>query len=261
MQALRAWRDWVWAMEIPMTKFLSAAALSVALAGAAIAPARAEAPAPAAEALFHATTLNLAAYGETKIAPDVASISLGVTTEAKTAAQALSDNAARMGRVIAALKAAGIAAKDIQSSRLNLNPQYAYEQGQAARLTGYQAADQVTVTVRDLSRLGAAVDATVGAGANQVNGISFGLDDPTAAENAAREAAVRGLQAKAELYAHATGYRVSRLVSLGEGVASEAPRPPVPLMAVARMQKAETPVAPGELTVRVDITGLYELSR
>lgn len=222
--------------------------------------AHAQAAAPSsAESLFHATTLNLSAYGETKLSPDMATINLGVTTEAGTAARALSDNAARMNQVIAALRAAGVAAKDIRTSGLNLNAQYAYEQGQAPRLTGYQAANQVTVTVHDLTKVGAIADATVSAGANQVNGISFSLADETAAANAARAEAVRALAAKAELYARATGYRVARLVSLSEG-GGDGYRPQ-PVMAMARMQKAPTTVEPGELTVRVDITGLYELSR
>lgn len=243
-----------------MKTFLRASALGLTLATAAMGAARADATAPTAETMFRATTLNLAAFGETQVAPDIATISLGVTTQGRTAAQALSDNATRMTQVMAALRAAGIAAKDIRTSGLNLNAQYAYDQGQAPRLTGYQAVNQVTITVRDLARLGAAVDATVGAGANQVNGISFGLADATAAENAARESAVRALQAKADLYARATGYRVSRLVSLSES-GGEGPRAPAPMMAMARMQKADTAVSPGELTVRVDISGLYELAR
>ena len=224
--------------------------------------AHAQAAAPAAESLFHATTLNLSAYGERKLRPDMATISLGVTTEASTAALALSDNAARMNQVMAALNAAGAPPKDIRTSGLNLNAQYAYEQGQPPRLTGYRAADQVTVTVHDLTKVGAIADATVGAGANQVNGISFGLADPTAAANAAREEAVRALAAKAELYARATGYRVARLVSLSEGGGVEGYRPqPLTVTAQARIQNVPTTVAPGELTVRVDITGLYELAR
>jgi uncharacterized protein YggE len=248
-------------METAMKTFLRAGALGLLLAAGAMSAAEAAADPPAAETLFRATTLNLAAVGEVKAAPDMASIGLGVTTQARTAAQALADNAARMGQVMAALKAAGVAARDIRTSGLTLNAQYAYEQGQAPRLTGYQAANQLSVTVHDLTRLGAAVDATVGAGANQVNGISFGLADPTAAENAAREQAVHTLQAKADLYARATGYRVSRLVSLSEGAASEGPRPPMPMMAMARAQKAETSVAPGELDVRVDVAAVYELAR
>jgi uncharacterized protein YggE len=239
-----------------------AGALALALAGAAAPAALAQtAPLPAAETMFRATTLNLAAYGETRAAPDMATINLGVSTEAATAAEAMRANAARMTAVIAALRKAGIAQKDIQTSGLNLNPQYVYEQNEPPKLRGYQAANQVTVTVHDLARLGAAVDATVNAGANQVNGISFGLDDPTAAENAAREAAVKALSAKAELYARATGHKVGRLVTLSEG-GGYSPQPPMPVMAMARMDKAEsTPVAPGEMRVRIDVTGLYELVR
>jgi uncharacterized protein YggE len=165
-----------------------------------------------------------------------------------------------MTQVMAALRQGGIAAKDVQTSQISIDPQYAYEQNRPPRLTGYRAANQASVTVRDLSRLGAAVDAVVAAGANQVGGISFGLADPTAAENAAREAAVKALAAKADLYAQATGHRVLRLVSLSEG-ASFAPPQPMPMVAMARMDKAETPVAPGEMRVRIDVSGVYELTR
>ena len=247
-----------------MKILLRAALLATALTVASAAPAAmAQAPAPAAETMFRATTFNLSAYGETRIAPDMASISLGVMTEGKTAAEALAANATRMTAVIASLKKAGIAEKDIQTSGLNLNPQYRYVENQPPQLIGYQVTNQVTVTVRDLKKLGAAVDATVAAGANQVNGIGFGLADPTAAENAAREAAVKALGAKAELYARATGYRISRLVTLSEGGGYSAP-PPMPMLAMAgraEFKDAATPVAGGELRVRIDITGLYELTR
>jgi uncharacterized protein YggE len=244
-----------------MKTFLRAGALGVILAAAAAPMALAQAAPPAAESMFRATTLNLAAYGEVKAAPDMASINLGVMTEAKTAQAAMQANAARMTEVMAALRKAGIAAKGIQTSGLNLNAQYVYEQNVPPRLTGYQASNQVTVVVHDLTKLGAAVDATVSAGANQVNGISFGLNDPTAAENAARQDAVKALQAKADLYARATGYRIGRLVSLGEG-GGYTPRPPVPMMAYASKREAmDTPVSAGELNVRIDVNGLYELTR
>jgi uncharacterized protein YggE len=243
-----------------MKTLIRAAALSALLAAGAATAALAQAAPPAADSMFRATTLNLAAYGETRIAPDMATITLGVMTEAKTAAEAMQANASRMAQVTAVLRKAGIAARDIQTSGLNLNPQYVYEQNQPPRLTGYQASNQVTVSVHDLARLGAAVDATVNAGANQVNGISFGLDDPTAAENTARQAAVRALQAKADLYAQATGYKVTRLVSLSEGGGYSMP-PPMPMAVFAKRDMAQTPVSPGELKVRVDVTGLYELAR
>jgi uncharacterized protein YggE len=244
-----------------MKTFLRAGALALILTASAAPMAMAQAPSPAADAMFRATTLNLAADGEVKAAPDMASISLGVMTQEKTAQGAMQANAQRMTEVMAALRKAGIAAKDIQTSGLNLNPQYVYEQNVPPRLTGYQASNQVTVIVHDLTKLGAAVDATVNAGANQVNGISFGLNDPTAAENAAREDAVKALQAKADLYAKATGYRIGRLVSLSEG-GGYTPRPPMPMVAYASKREAmDTPVSAGELNVRIEVSGLYELVR
>jgi uncharacterized protein YggE len=247
--------------EPPMNRLLCVAALA---AGAALPAAglaqTAAAPAPAAS-VFQATTLNLAASGETRLAPDMATLNLGVTSEAATAQAAMQANARRMTEVLAALKRGGIAARDIQTSGLNLDPQYAYEQNQPPRLTGYRAGAQVTITVRELSRLGAAVDAAVNAGANQVNAISFGLADPAAAENTAREKAVQALRAKADLYARATGHRVLRLVTLNEGAPVSQPPQPIPMAAMsARFEKAETPVAPGEVKVRIEVSGTYELA-
>lgn len=246
-----------------MKTLMRAAAVGLLLSAAAVPAAFAQAAPPAADSLFRATTLNLSAYGETKVAPDMASISLGVMTEGKTAAEAMQANATRMSAVMASLRKAGIADKDIQTSNLNLNPQYKYQENQPPLLIGYQASNNVTITVHDLKRLGAAVDASVNAGANQVQGISFGLEDPTAAENTARAAAVKALVAKADLYAKATGYKVSRLVSLSEG-GGYTPAPPMPMAAFAakRMESdAGTSVSGGQLSVRIDISGLYELTR
>lgn len=248
-----------------MKTLMRASALALVLAAGAAAPAAfAQTPPPAADTMFRATTLNLSAYGETKVEPDKATITLGVMTQAQTAAEAMRLNAQKMDGVVAALRRGGIEAKDIQTSALNLNAQYRYEENREPILAGYQASNLVTVTVRDLKRLGQAVDATVNAGANQVHGISFGLEDRTAAENAAREEAVRKLADKAGLYAKATGHRISRLVSLSEGAASYPVPPPMPMIefAAARVSKdAGTSVSPGELTVRVDVAGLYELTR
>lgn len=223
-----------------------------------VAPALAE---TAPDAAFRATTFSLAATGETRVAPDMATISLGVQTENATAAEALKANGARMTQVMAALRKAGIAERDIQTSGLTLNPQYAYEQNQPPRLTGYQASNQVSVAVRDLSRLGQAVDATVSAGVNTVGAISFGLQNPQAAEDAARLDAVKTLQTKAELYAKATGYKIVRLVNLGEG-GGYTPAPPMPVFAMAKREMADsTPIAGGELKVRIDISATYEVAR
>lgn len=245
-----------------MKTLARAGAIGLLLATACAAPAALAQTAPAAaDTLVRVSTLNLSAYGETHVAPDMATINLGVNTEAPTAAAALQANATQMTKVIAALRKAGIADKDIQTSGLNLNAQYDYVQNEPPKLRGYQAANQVTVTVRDLAKLGQAVDATVGAGANQVNGVSFGLADPSAAEDAARRQAVKALAAKANLYATATGYKLARLVNLSEG-GGYSPPAPMPIYAAARMAKADsTPVSGGELSVRIDISGVYELAR
>ncbi len=147
---------------------------------------------------FEATTLRLSSRGEAHAAPDIATINLGVQTEAPSAADALRQNRTQMTGTIAALKAQGVLAKDIQTSGLSLNPQYAFHDNER-HLTGYQASNAVTITVRDLSRLGATVDAVVAAGANQVNGVNFSLSDPQHAEDEARRAAVKALEAKAAL--------------------------------------------------------------
>jgi len=247
-------------------KTLARAALIGALfaTSAATAHAQANPPAPAANAMFQTTTLNLSAYGEVRTAPDMATVSLGVMTEAKTAVEAMRLNATRMTEVVASLRRSGIAEKDIQTSNLNLSAQYRYEENKPPQLTGYQASNTVTIRVLDLNKIGAALDAVVSVGANQINGISFGLKDPEATENAARQKAVQALTAKASLYAGATGHRVGRLVTLSEGGGYSVP-PPMPMAMMARggfaKDEASTPVSGGEIVVRIDINGLYELNR
>ena len=207
--------------------------------------------------------LNLSAYGEVKTAPDMATISFGVVTEATTAAEAMRLNATRMTQVMAALRRAGIAERDVQTSGLNLSPQYDYVQNEPPRLRGYQASNRVTVIINDLDAVGSTADAVVTAGVNQIDGISFGLRDPTTAENQARQLAVRNLQAKASLYAQALGVGLGGIRSLSEG-GGYSPQP-VPMYAVRAQSmdrgESSTPVAAGELTVRIDITGVYDLMR
>ena len=243
------------------TLFRAAAVGALILASSAGAALAQTAPAAVADTLFRATTLNLSADGEVSQKPDMATITLGVQTEAPTAAEAMRLNAVRMNQVIAALKKGGIVDRDIRTSGLSLNPQYVYQENLPPKLTGYQASNQVTVTVKDLTKLGPAVDAVVVSGATNVGGISFGLQNSDAAEDAARLAAVKALQAKANLYAQATGYRVARLVTLSEGGGYSPPAPMV-MANFARMDKAEsTPVEAGELKVRIDVTATFELVR
>jgi hypothetical protein len=244
--------------RVLMNRKLCAGALVGLLLIGGPAAAQAEAIAPSADAVFAATTLDLSAHGETEVTPDRATVTLGVQTTAPTAAQAMAANAGQMTAVFASLRKAGIADRDIRTSNLSLNAQYSYVQDKPPTLTGYQASNDVTVIVNDLSRLGAVVDAATAAGVNQINGVGFGLKDPSAAEDAARLAAVKALAAKAALYANAAGYRVARLVSLSE-TGGEAPSPPRPMAMMAKM--AATPVAAGSLTVRVDVSGVYELAK
>ena len=173
-------------------------ALAALLAlGAAVAPAAAQ-----ATAISNApvpSTFALSAFDETRLVPDIASITLGVNTQAATAGEALKANGARMSAAIAALKKAGLTDRDIQTSTLSINPQYVCENNQPPRLTDYQVANQVIIAMHELSRLGGVIDASVAAGTNTAGGISLGLADPSAAEDTARVAAVKALNAKAEL--------------------------------------------------------------
>ncbi|MBE7219760.1 MAG: SIMPL domain-containing protein [Caulobacteraceae bacterium] len=237
-------------------------ALVAALAVAApLAAARAQDATGASEARFRATTLDVQAEGVAHVAPDMATVTLGVSSEAPSAAAAQARTAQRMGAVVEALRRQGLSGRDVQTATLSLSAQYAYAEGQAPRLTGYRASNSVTVKVRDLARLPAAVDATTQAGADEVSGIDFGLQDPQAAEDAARRDAVRRLQAQAQLYAAATGLKLARLVNLAE-TGGYAPQPPRPMMAMAmRAKEASTPVEAGELDVRVQVRATWELAR
>jgi len=231
--------------------------LAFALALAA-APMALSTAAHAQDASFRATTLNLSAFGETAARPDIASITTGVQVKAPTAAEAMRQNAERMSAVVATLKARGINERDIQTSGLSLSPQYVYEQNKPPRPDGYQASNQVTVTVRDLARLGQAVDAVVAAGANEINGIGFGLASPGPVEDASRRAAVVALTAKANLYAQAAGYKIARLISLSES-GGYTPQPPQPKYMARALASDSTPVEGGELKVRIDVQAAYEL--
>jgi hypothetical protein len=236
-------------------KSIFAIALAAILA---CAPVLLHAAAPAGG--FSATTLDLTATGEVKLAPDMATIGLGVSTTARTAGEAIRANAARMTQVVAALKSAGLKERDIRTAQLSLSPQYADMPNAPQRLTGYQASNQADVEVDDLAKLGQVIDAVVFAGADNIGQLSFGLANPAAAENSARVVAVKVLQDKAALYAQATGYRIGRLVNLSEG-GGYRPGPPMPMMAMAARANAATPVEAGQMTVRIDISGLFELTR
>jgi len=205
-------------------------------------------------------SLNLSATGEVKVAPDMATITFGVMTEAVTAREAMAMNATRMTEVAAAMRRAGLAERDIQTSGLNLQAQYDYQENQPPKLRGYQATNRVTVKIHDLSKVGTTADAVVAAGVNQIDGISFGLDDPRAAEDEARRMAVTALQSKARLYAGALGVTLGGIRTLSEGGGYQPPQPMPMVFARAAMAESDsTPVSAGELSVKIEITGVYDL--
>jgi len=208
-----------------------------------------------------ATLLSVSAQAEARRVPDVATISAGVVTQAADANAAMRANAVQMDKVMAAIKAAGIAERDIQTSGINLNPQYKYVENQEPTITGYQASNTVNLKVRDIGKLGKVLDALVASGANQVNGPSFEIDQPEEAYDEARRGALEKAQARAAMYAKTLGLRVRRIVSISEGAGFQPPRPMV-MMAMARGKaEADTAVSPGETTLSANLDVVFELGR
>jgi uncharacterized protein YggE len=236
--------------------------LATALTLSAIAmTASAQSSVAAAHAASDGTLLSVSAQAEARRVPDVATISAGVVTQAADANAAMRANAAQMDKVMAAIRAAGIAERDIQTSGVNLNPQYRYVDNQAPEITGYQASNTVNLKVRDIARLGKVLDALVASGANQVNGPSFEIDQPEAAYDEARRGALDKAQARAAMYAKTLGLRVRRIVSISEGGGFQPPMP-MPMMAMARGKaEADTAVSPGETTLSANLDVVFELGQ
>lgn len=224
----------------------------------AVAAALAAVPALAQQA---PATLTLSAEAEVQAAPDIADIGAGVVTQAADAGSALAANSTQMTRVVAALKKAGIADRDIQTAGLSLQPQYRYEQNQPPILTGFQAANRVQVTLRDLKGSGKVIDTLVKEGANQIDGPNFRISAPEPLLDKARAEAVRKARARAELYAQAAGLKVKRITSISEGFEQ---RPPMPMMRSVAMAEAAPaapppPIAPGEVGLVARVTMAFEL--
>ncbi len=207
------------------------------------------------------TRLDLSVTGESTRVPDIAIISAGVITRSRSAAGAMQENAQRMERVIAALRAVGIAERDIQTSSVSLNPEYDYQENQPPRLTAYSASNQVTIRFRDIRNSGRVLDVLVAQGANQINGPTLTLDRPQLALDEARANAVAVGRARAQLYASALGMQVVRVVSLSESGGHYAPPPPPPMAERSDMMAtaAKTPILPGEQKHQVTLAMVYEL--
>ena len=236
--------------------FLSLAAATAATAAAA--PAALSAQATAIVQPVAGTRLDISATGTVTRVPDLAIISAGVVTKSTTATGAIADNAARMDRVRAALRRAGIADKDIQTSSINLNPDYRYENNQAPVLTGYQASNNVSVKFRDIRNSGKILDALVAEGANQINGPSLTIAQPDAAYDEARTKALAAGRARAELYARSLGMRVVKLLSVSEAAGYS--RGPVPMAMMAKAERgSDTSIDPGSQDLEVTLAMSFEL--
>jgi len=205
--------------------------------------------------LTDGTILDVTATGKTSAVPDLATIDAGVVTQSTTAAAALSDNAARMTKVLGALKAAGVASRDISTSTVRLNPQYRYADNQPPAITGYQATNTVSVKFHDIAKAGGILDALVREGANQIDGPNLSLANPDAALDQARTDAVARARARADLYAKAAGLSVSRILSIDENGENAGSPPPRPMMFAARAEAApKTVIEPGTADVTVTLS-------
>ncbi|MDP5209760.1 SIMPL domain-containing protein [Microbulbifer sp. 2205BS26-8] len=207
------------------------------------------------------TLVTIAAHGEVSQAPDIASISVGVVTEAGDSKKAMGDNAEQMEALMAAIKKAGIAKKDIQTSGISLWPRYQYQQNRKPQLVGYTARNTVSIKVRKLDELGDLLDDLADAGANQVNGPSFEIGEPAPVQAKAREKALLDAQERATIYAKALGMKVRRIVSISEKGTGDLPHPVMLSrnQMTAEKDRATTPVAPGEITVTVNLDLVFEL--
>jgi uncharacterized protein len=216
---------------------------AAALAGALLtAPALAQVIPPAAISVTGEATVS--------VPPDLAEINGGVTSEAKTAREASEANNAAMGKVLQALKGAGIEEKDIQTARLSLQPQSAPNRSGPSAIAGYRASNRVTIRVRDVTKVASVIDTLVGAGANEIGGINFVVSQASKLLDEARERAVADARRKAEIYAKAAGVTLGAPLSISE----EGNSAPVPYRRMAAGMAVSAPVAQGEETLQVTVS-------
>jgi uncharacterized protein YggE len=233
-----------------MREMFAAALLALALP----LPAAAQ---PAAVESLSGTRLDVVATGEVTRIPDVVRIHAGVVTQAPTAVEAIRQNAQQVAAVRAALRRAGIADRDIQTSQLNLQPDYRHAEGRPPELTGYRAVNQLSVRFRDIANSGRILDALVAVGVNQINGPMLEIERPEAALDEARLAALANARSRADLYARSLGMRVKRLISVSESGA----RPPMPrsYASVERFADTQSTIDPGEQTLAISLAVSFEL--
>ncbi|MBI1404332.1 MAG: DUF541 domain-containing protein [Porphyrobacter sp.] len=238
-------------------------ALVLAAAGALALPAVA-ARAADVDIAASGPVVELDVFEAVTVAPDIATIGAGVTSEASTAVEALRTNSAQMDKVIARLKALGIAEKDIQTSGINLSARYDYDrEGQRQVFRGYQVSNRVSVTLRRIDAAGEVLDALVAAGATDLSGPTFSIEDDAAAKDAARKRAIAKAQDRAEAYARMLGYDGVRVLAISEALQGSAPMPEQAMMRADKIvvTGSRVPVQPGMVSTGVSIAIKYELVR
>jgi uncharacterized protein len=211
------------------------------------APALAQAPAGFPPAI------SVTGEAHISVPPDLASVDAGVATDARSAHEASDASNVAMAKVLAALKATGIDARDIQTSRLSLQPQYAPNRSGPSPITGYRASNRVTVRIRDVGKVAGVIDTLVGAGANDIGNVSFEVSQTSKLLDEAREKAVADARRKAEIYARAAGVTLGAPLSISEEGAPQ-PMYRAKMMQGAPMAAAPTPIAQGEETLSVSVS-------
>ncbi|HWT11703.1 MAG TPA: SIMPL domain-containing protein [Allosphingosinicella sp.] len=215
-------------------------------------------PAAAQERQVSGTRLDVVATGEVNRVPDTMRINAGVMTQAPTATEAIGQNARQMESMRAALRRAGVADRDIQTTAINLQPEWRYAENSAPVFLGYRAHNSVGVRFRDIANAGRILDALVAAGANQIDGPTLYIERPEPALDEARMQAVANARARADLYARTLGMRVTRILSVSEAGMVHMPRPEQ-MMARDVAAVSGTQIVPGEQTLTVSLTVSFEL--
>jgi uncharacterized protein YggE len=194
--------------------------------------------------------ISVTGEASVSVPPDLAQVDGGVTSDGKTAREASDTNNAAMGKVLLALKGAGIDEKDYQTSRLSLQPQYAPNRSGPSPVVGYRASNRVTIRVRDVTKVANVIDVLVGAGANEVGGINFMVSQASKLLDDAREKAVADARRKADIYAKAAGVTLGEPLSISE----EGSSVPVYRGKMAAPMAAGAQVAQGEETLSVTVS-------
>ena len=240
-------------------QFLTAGVLA-ALALGTVSGARSQGMMPTVPFALTAEGITAQGHGEVKVKPDIALLTLTVTTQSANQADAVQQNAARTTSLLAALRGAKIAEKDIETQSYTVQPQYDYKQSPPV-LTGYQVQNSVQATVRDLTKVGFVIDKATAGGASEVGGVSFDLSDRAAAQSQALALAVGSAKRKAGVMADAAGVSLGRLLTLTEGGDAPTVRPLYAMRAMASPAAAapETPIADQQITVTADATLVYAM--